>query len=88
MSSMAVSVRHAVVSLRKREDWYEDIRPSAGGSDFNPLAASGMIGNGMRKNECGFEHPSEYSKSLRDKRAAEMIAPLCYQIVRMHQFSV
>lgn len=37
----AVSVRHAVLSLHKREQWYEDIRPSVGGSDFNPLAASG-----------------------------------------------
>lgn len=42
----AVSVRHAVLSLHKREQWYEDIRPSLGGSDFNPLAASGknMVG--------------------------------------------
>lgn len=38
---MAVSVRHATLTLHKREQWYEDIRPSVGGSDFNPLAASG-----------------------------------------------
>lgn len=37
----AVSVRHATLTLSKREQWYEDIRPSIGGSDFNPLAASG-----------------------------------------------
>lgn len=37
----AVSVRHATLTLNKREQWYEDIRPSVGGSDFNPLAASG-----------------------------------------------
>eukprot|EP00752_Nemacystus_decipiens_P003781 g3481.t1 len=37
---MAVSVRHATLSLGKREQWYEDIRPNVGGSDFNPLAAS------------------------------------------------
>ncbi|CAM9508972.1 unnamed protein product [Ectocarpus fasciculatus] len=37
---MAVSVRHATLTLHKREQWYEDIRPSVGGSDFNPLAAS------------------------------------------------
>lgn len=40
---MAVSVRHAICNLRKRELWYEDIRASKGGSDFNPLAASGML---------------------------------------------
>lgn len=39
----AVSVRHATLSLGKREQWYEDIRPSVGGSDFNPLAASGNL---------------------------------------------
>lgn len=37
----AVPVRHATLTLSKREQWYEDIRPSIGGSDFNPLAASG-----------------------------------------------
>ncbi|CAM9152559.1 unnamed protein product [Ascophyllum nodosum] len=37
---MTVSVRHTICSLQKRELWYEDIRASIGGSDFNPLAAS------------------------------------------------
>lgn len=33
-------MRHTTLTLDKRGKWYEDIRPSFGGSDFNPLAAS------------------------------------------------
>lgn len=58
---MAISVRHAVLSLHKREQWYEDIRSSVGGSDFNPLAASGI------RNCCSAMLARTYARNSRRK---------------------